>query len=196
MLTTNPAYMRTLPKHANHIPSTWVLSLSMLSLTATTCHLHSACCHKLTREDPKISEIVTKIYLKYSYKFETSVPFKAQPLWLKAAIPAKLPLLETLSEIFNRNTVKGHQQFSLNLGNVSKMPPFQNLLHQKKSQGARSGEWGSWDNTTILFLAKNCWMLKAVWAGALSWCKNQSLLCHFSGWFRRRLLRNLFNTFE
>jgi len=26
-------------------------------------------------------------------------------------------------------------------------------------------------------------MLKAVWAGALSWCKNQSPLCHFSGLF-------------
>jgi hypothetical protein len=30
--------------------------------------------------DPKISGIVTKIYLKYSYKFETLVPFKVLPL--------------------------------------------------------------------------------------------------------------------
>jgi hypothetical protein len=33
-----------------------------------------------TRRDPKISGIVTKIYLKYSYKFETLVPFKVLPL--------------------------------------------------------------------------------------------------------------------
>jgi hypothetical protein len=30
--------------------------------------------------DPKISGIVTKMYLKYSYKFETLVPFKVLPL--------------------------------------------------------------------------------------------------------------------
>jgi hypothetical protein len=59
------------------------------------------------RGDPKISGIVTKIYLKYSYKFETLVPFKVLPLSLDAAIPAMFPLLETLSKIFNRNAVKG-----------------------------------------------------------------------------------------
>ena len=32
--------------------------------------------------------------------------------------------------------------------------------------------------------------------GALSWCKNQSALCHFSGHFHRRLSRSLFNTFK
>jgi hypothetical protein len=33
-----------------------------------------------TRGDPKISGIVKKIYLKYSYKFETLIPFKVLPL--------------------------------------------------------------------------------------------------------------------
>ena len=94
-------------------------------------------------EGPKISGIVTKIYLKYSYKFETLVLFKVLPMWLDALIPAMLPLLETLSKIFNRKAVKGHQQFSLNLYNISKTPPFQNALHpwgQKKSQGVKLGE--------------------------------------------------------
>jgi hypothetical protein len=100
--------------------------------------------------DPKISGIVTKIYLKYLYKFETLVPFKVLSLWPDTAIPAMLPLLETLSKIFNRNAVKGRQQFSLNLCNVSRMPPFQNLYHpwvQKKSQGARSGFFKKSPNT-------------------------------------------------
>jgi hypothetical protein len=35
-----------------------------------------------------------------------------------------LPLLETTSKIFNENATKGHQQFLLNLCNISKMPPF------------------------------------------------------------------------
>jgi len=94
-------------------------------------------------QEPKFSGIVTKIYLKYSYKFENLVPFKVLPLWLDAAIPAMLPLLKTWSKVSNRNAVKGCQRFSLNLCNVRKTPSFQNLLHpwvQKKSYGARSGE--------------------------------------------------------
>jgi restriction endonuclease S subunit len=45
--------------------------------------------------------IVLKNYLKYLYKFETSVPFEILPLRLDAEIPAPLPMLETLSKIFN-----------------------------------------------------------------------------------------------
>ena len=45
------------------------------------------------------------------YKFETSVPFEVLPLRLDAAIPAPLPMLETLPKIFNENTVKGRQRF-------------------------------------------------------------------------------------
>jgi len=37
-------------------------------------------------------------------------------------IPAPLLLLETLSKLFNRNAVRGCQQFSVNLY-ISKMPP-------------------------------------------------------------------------
>jgi len=79
------------------------------------------------------------------YKFETLVPFEVLPLRLDAAIPAPLPMLETLSKIFNGNAVKGRQQFSLNLCNVSKLPALQILLHPwepNKSQGAWSGKWG------------------------------------------------------
>ena len=57
--------------------------------------------------DTKISGIVTKNYLKYSYKFETLVPFKVLPLWPNARIPATLSLLGTFSKIFNKNFVKG-----------------------------------------------------------------------------------------
>jgi len=42
------------------------------------------------------------MYLKYLYKFETSVPFEVLPLRLDAAIPASLSMLETLSKIVNR----------------------------------------------------------------------------------------------
>jgi hypothetical protein len=62
--------------------------------------------------DPKIPGIVKKNYLKYLYKFETLVPFEALPLGLDAAFPAPLPMLETLSKIFNGNAVKGRQRFA------------------------------------------------------------------------------------
>jgi hypothetical protein len=82
--------------------------------------------------------------LKYLYKFETLVPFEVLALRLDAAIPAPLPMLETLSKIFNGNAVKGRQRFSVNLCNVRKFPALQILLYpreQKKLQGACSGEW-------------------------------------------------------
>ena len=62
------------------------------------------------REDPKIPGIVKEIYLKQLYKFETLVLFRELPLRLDAVIPAPLPLLETLSDIFNGNAVEGCQR--------------------------------------------------------------------------------------
>ena len=66
-------------------------------------------------EGPKILGNVKKIYLKYLYKSETSVPFEVLPLRLDAAIPAPLLMLETLSKIFNGNIVKGRQRFAARL---------------------------------------------------------------------------------
>jgi hypothetical protein len=96
-------------------------------------------------------------YLKYLYKFETSVPFEVLPLRLDAAIPAPLPMLETLSEIFNGNAVKGCQRFSLNLCNVSRLPALQILLHpweQKKLQGVWLGELGGGHTRHFVFSQK------------------------------------------
>jgi hypothetical protein len=92
----------------------------------------------------KFLELLKKIYLKYLYNFETLVPFQVLPLRLDSAIPAPFPVLETLSKIFNRNAVKGHQQFLLNLCNVSKLLALQILLppwEPNKSQGVWSGKW-------------------------------------------------------
>jgi hypothetical protein len=53
----------------------------------------------------KFPEFLKEIYLKYLYKFETLVPLEVLPRRLDAAIPAPLPILETLSKIFNGNAV-------------------------------------------------------------------------------------------
>jgi hypothetical protein len=47
----------------------------------------------------KFQELLKKIYLKYLYNSETLIPFEVLPLRLDAAIPAPLPMLETLSKI-------------------------------------------------------------------------------------------------
>ena len=50
-----------------------------------------------------------------------------------------LPLLETLSKIFNGN-VKHRHRFSMNLCNVSKTPPFQILIHPLEPQNVARRE--------------------------------------------------------
>jgi len=61
------------------------------------------------RGDPKIPRTVKKVCIKYSYKFQTLVPFKILPLLLDAVTPVQLPLLETMSKTFNGKAVKGCQ---------------------------------------------------------------------------------------
>jgi hypothetical protein len=72
----------------------------------------------------KFPELFKKTLFKYSYKFETLITLKVLPFLLDAAIPMPLPLLETLSKIFNGNAVKTSQRFSWNLCKVRKTPPF------------------------------------------------------------------------
>ena len=62
--------------------------------------------------------------------------------------------------------------------------------NKKKSQGARSGEYGDCSNI-IVFLAKNLLINNDVWAGALSWCKGQFVFFHKSGRFWRIASRKL-----
>ena len=71
---------------------------------------------------------------------------------------------------------------------VAKRRPFMglfNLGNRKKSQGAKSSEYGNWGMITVLFLAKNLQTSNDEWAGALSWCKSHVLFFHNSGHFFR-----------
>ena len=69
--------------------------------------------------ETKIPGTVKKKVSKTAIQVWTSVPFKGLPLWLDAAIPAPLSLLQTLSKISNENAVKGRQWLLLNLCNVT-----------------------------------------------------------------------------
>ena len=52
-------------------------------------------CSQVTRvytwEDPKITELLKKIYLKYLYKFETLVPFEVLPPATGCSNPSTAP---------------------------------------------------------------------------------------------------------
>jgi len=63
-----------------------------------------------------------------------------------------------------------------------------------KSQGTRSGEYGGWGTTVMLFLVKNCENLKDLWAEALSWWIMSFWFCHFCGLLRRTFSRKLLRT--
>jgi hypothetical protein len=43
---------------------------------------------------------------------------------------------------------------------------------RNKSQGAKSGEYGGWGMTAILYFARNCWVKTELWDWALSWLSN------------------------
>ena len=60
----------------------------------------------------KFPELFKKNYLKYLYKFETLVLFEVLPPATGCSNPNTFPMLETLSKIFNGNTVKGRQRFA------------------------------------------------------------------------------------
>ena len=69
--------------------------------TVSTRSIVSLVWYDIRGGDPKIPGIVKKNYLKHLYKFVTLVPFEVLPLRLDAAIPAPLPVLETLSKIYS-----------------------------------------------------------------------------------------------
>ena len=92
-----------------------------------------------TRGTQKFQELLKKIIKNIRAILELQPPFKAFPLCLDAAISELLPLLETLSKIFNGDDVKGHQRFSLNLCKIIKTHAFQIPIHpweQKERGGA------------------------------------------------------------
>jgi hypothetical protein len=70
---------------------------------------------KIRGETQKFPELLKNL-LKYLYKFETLAPFEVLPLRLDAAIAAPRPMLETLSKIFYRNSVKDRQRILLQKG--------------------------------------------------------------------------------
>jgi hypothetical protein len=114
------------------------------------------------RADTKIPGIVKKKLFKIFAQVWNFRPFKVLPLWLDALIPVLLPLLETLSNILNGNAVKVHQQFLSNLCNISKMPPFQILIHPWEQKKVARSETGR-----VVEVGRNCHFISSQKGGIL-----------------------------
>jgi hypothetical protein len=69
------------------------------------------------------------------------------------------------------------------------------LRNRTKSQGARSGEWRGGEMIVMFLETRNCRTTSDVWAGALSWWRNQ-LFFHLSGRLRRILSYDLTNIMD
>ena len=101
--------------------------------------------------------------------------------------------LKSLTEMLSRAASGSHWPVQHQQNTSVSIPA--SSMGKYKSQ-SENGRVGGWDTMTILLLARNCSTLKAVGARALSWCRNQFPLCHFSGCFHRKLSCNCFSTFN
>ena len=84
-------------------------------------------------------------------------PFKVIPLRCNILVPAFFPILKALLICTFWYVLKLSQRFGFYLLNRGKPRPFMglfNLGNRKKSQGAKSGEYGDLGLITVLFLAK------------------------------------------
>ena len=97
---------------------------------------------------------------------------QSTPFCTNTAVPAFLPCLEVSLEVPFWNFSSTRCDSSWISSVVSNLRPFIrsfSLGRGKSHQGARSGDYGRWGITVMLFLAKNCESLKDLWTGALSW---------------------------
>ena len=120
-------------------------------------------CFKYVREGTqKFPELLQKTYLKYSYEFESLVPFQVPARdwmqWFQCCSHCWQHCLISSVEMLSRAT----SSFCWTSATLGKMPPSQILLHpwiQQKSQQARSGEWGGHNHHFVWPKTAGCSML-------------------------------------
>ena len=150
-------------------------------------------------QDPKISEIVTRNLFKVFVQIWNFSPLQSTPPVTGCSDLSAAPTAGNTAKNLQWKCCQGPlailtepQQNQRNAFLSNPASPV-DTKQSHKERGWVSGWlvegwwWWWWYRAIISFFSKNCWTLKVVWARALSWCKNQSPLCHFSGRFRCRL---------
>jgi hypothetical protein len=114
----------------------------------------------------------------YSYSLLRGVTFDVLPLSSYALSPTMLPLLETFWELLLWYSFQCRCHTSGIPSKSWNLRPFRADFISGKSQkslGAKWGEQGGCYISVIDFWARNCLTESALWAGALSWWRIQSL---------------------
>jgi len=164
------------------------------------CLAKSSVIQEGTRGGPKNNRsYFLKWFIRF-YTITTLVSFKVFSFWLDTLLPTFFPLLKTFMELFSADVQDFSVFFFTSLTSAKFFPFIWPFIwgNRKKLHGAKSGEWigRMRDNRHVVFFAKNYCTLKAVWAGALLWWRNQSPLLHIFGRFFCTLSLNLFSTFK
>jgi hypothetical protein len=118
---------------------------------------------------------------------------------MQTAIPPSPPFLERFLEVLFCQSVKHCLWLGLDLLNVIKLESFQLQFHfwnWKKSQSDKSGEYGGWGMTAILYFTRNCWVRTEVWDGKLLRWSNQVCSRQSSGRSLRTFSRSRSRTWS
>jgi len=164
------------------------------------CKRHCYFCTYTWGGDLKITGIIFLKWFIRFYTITTLVSFKVLSFWLDTLVPMFSPLLKTFLELFSADVVQDLQHFLFHFTDINKTLPFHPVFHRREQEKVAWHNvrwiWRIRFNRHVVFCQKLLHTHKAVWAGALSWWRNQSLVLHISGRFFRTISRNLFNTFK
>ena len=112
----------------------------------------------------RLYEVVSKIFRTDAVKI---VKFTIRPIGRRHPQISSLPHVDTSPTVSSISGTLPGSPFLSKCQVLSAIRPVSNrrpfsfnfiLGNRKKSQGAKSGDNGGWEMTTILFFARNCWV--------------------------------------
>lgn len=137
----------------------------------------------------KFPEFIHKIKTTSLFFKIDVVPFEVIPIDCNALTPALDPILKTFVVLDFRYVIRAVFDFCVISSRLLKgcVPrnSFLSRSNRKKSQGAKSGEFGGCGMVFVTYLVRNSRIMIALCDGTLSWSKIHKLFAQRSFLFRR-----------
>jgi len=133
----------------------------------------------------------------FSEHFQNLINLKILSLRINTLIPPLFPLLKTVLELLQSDSLQCLCRFFPHLLYILETLSFKVPLHswkQEKITGCQVWGVGGCEAVVIPFFVRNWRTLNAVWAGALYWCRSHSPYRHNSGHFLPTASRNRLST--